>query len=513
MRFALLAALLMVGPAVAELGSGPTEFRLYEGPGDAPEPTIGIPWNTDDVFYLAYDVTYRLSFDENGDTEWEDVSPLTTPPINLDPMLIADEQTGRILTGGLLGPCSVMHYSDDNGDTWLPSGNVCSGAQFDHQSIGIGPKPVIGNPLDAPQLQNAYYCGQLVLIGCSISYDGGVTWTVPTPAAVQFVAPAGGEGGAAACGGFHGHWRTSTVTGTAALPVPGCAQHGLLIANNGVAGTEATAITGLTFEARLVEGSHEWTGGFDPSIAFTRESSWLYYGMADHMGARMALSKNEGLNWELMGPHQNTTWLDVGQFHDPPIVAATFADVQAGDDDRVAFAFLGLEDLDGDRLGNEYEDLYACDVTVENREWRYYFAQSFDAGANWTVQRLSDDIVQRGGIWDGGGGNPCRNLLDFNDMDVDSEGRAYIAFGDGCVGECTTGPGPGPYSLETRLWRQVGGNTVFSEFDTEPPVLETTGTLWRNGGSGPAESVSENSPLVALPFLAVALVALARRRQ
>jgi hypothetical protein len=494
MRAAILLALLFVAPALGnhgvhpEFGAGETAFQVYEGPGNAPEPTIGIPWNSDDVFYLAGSITYRLHFEDDGSTVWEDVSPVTTTPVNLDPMLIADELTGRILSGGLVGPCSIMNYSDDNGETWLPTANMCSGAQFDHQSIGMGPKPGVGNPNNAPQLQNAYYCGQLILIGCSVSLDGGATWTAPTPALTQMAVPTT-DGPAADCGGFHGHWRTSSVTGTAALPVPACSQMGMLIANVVADGTEALGVTGLAFEGRLIPGSHEWVGGFDPSMSFTRDSGWLYYGMADYMGARMALSLDEGLNWETIGGGMTgggDSWLDVGQFHDPPIVAATFADVQAGDDDRVVFSFLGLEDLDGDGLGEEYESLYNCDVTEENRVWRYYIAQSFDAGQTWEVARMSDDIIQRGGIWDGGGGNPCRNLLDFNDMDVDSTGRAYVAFADGCLEECESGVGPGPYSQAARLFRQNGGHGVFAEFDTAPIDLRET-TDSDNDGTPDAE--------------------------
>ncbi|MGB2393007.1 MAG: hypothetical protein ACPICH_02715, partial [Poseidonia sp.] len=33
-----------------------------------------------------------------------------------------------------------------------------------------------------------------------------------------------------------------------------------------------------------------------------------------------------------------------------------------------------------------------------------------------------------------GGSN--RNLLDFNDLHIDREGRVYVAFADGCTGEC-----------------------------------------------------------------------------
>ena len=29
-----------------------------------------------------------------------------------------------------------------------------------------------------------------------------------------------------------------------------------------------------------------------------------------------------------------------------------------------------------------------------------------------------------------------RNLLDFNDLHIDRQGRVYVAFADGCTGEC-----------------------------------------------------------------------------
>ncbi|GIS29604.1 MAG: hypothetical protein Ct9H90mP1_3320 [Methanobacteriota archaeon] len=58
--------------------------------------------------------------------------------------------------------------------------------------------------------------------------------------------------------------------------------------------------------------------------------------------------------------------------------------------------------------------------------------------------RASADPVQIGSIClnsgdcrDIGGSN--RNLLDFNDLHIDREGRVYIPFADGCFGECATG--------------------------------------------------------------------------
>ena len=38
---------------------------------------------------------------------------------------------------------------------------------------------------------------------------------------------------------------------------------------------------------------------------------------------------------------------------------------------------------------------------------------------------------------DDGGSN--RNLLDFNDLTIDLDGRVYIAFADGCIDACATG--------------------------------------------------------------------------
>ena len=475
MRIALLGLLLLLAPtASAGFGEGPVTFIEYavDGAEHVAEPTVGINWNTDALFFHSGITTIKGTFSGDNVT-WADVTPPYQVPINLDPLLVTDEDTGRTFAGGLHGACSVMMYTDDDGATWLPSLNMCSGAQFDHQSLGVGPKPVVLNPLGLPQLNNAYYCGQLILIGCSVSLDGGVTWTAPTPAVLQAVDVTGDSTGL--CGGFHGHWRVSRVTGTAVLPVAACGdRHGVLVANVLTDGTQAAGATGLTFEAREVEGSHTWNGGFDSSVGFGRGEGWMYYGQADAAGARIGLSKDEGLTWEsLPSPDGDTTWLDVGQFHDPPIVKATFADVQTGDDDRTAFTFLGLEDTDGDGEGNEFPDLYGCDVPegfTENREWHYYAAFTYDAGQTWDAHKLTDHPVQIGGIWDGGGGNPCRNLLDFNDMDIDSTGRVVIGWSDGCIDECfDPSTGEHTYTREPRILRQSTGNGLFAAHDITPP--------------------------------------------
>lgn len=482
MRKLALSLLLLPTLAAADLGAGDAAFENLTIPmiDSAPEPTIGINWQTNHVFYHAGSTTIRYAPEIEGDGRWVDVTPPYQVPTNLDPMLIVHEETGRMLAGGLLGACSIMMISDDDGETWIPSANMCSGAQFDHQSVGLGFKPGEGSLASLVSELNGYYCGQLGEIGCSVSIDGGVTWTLPTPHL-------------GSCGGFHGHWRVSSVTGNAFLPVPGCgSQHGLMVPT--VLTEELGGVTGLLFEERLVEGSHEWDGGFDSSIGVSRESGFVYYGMADRRGARMAISEDEGESWDTLGPNDDTTWLDVGQFHEPAILAATFADVQAGDDDRAAFSFIGIE-ATGDPAIDEHlktNAIYSCynkgegegewaggfPINQSDMVWHYYVAYTYDRGASWDVERISDDPVQVGGVYDSvtdsSGG--CRNLLDFNDMDIDSAGRVHIAYADGCTGDCAAAnPVDAPSQTgyrdrAPRMFRQTDGRGLFAAADIDTPI-------------------------------------------
>jgi hypothetical protein len=456
----------------------------------APEPTIGIPWNTDSVFYHAGSTTMRARFDVSDIATWDDVTPIYQIPTNLDPMLHADPDFNRIWAGGLHGPCSIMMYSDDDGETWLPTINMCSGVRFDHQSIGSGKAvlPSVGG-------MQAYYCGQLGAIACAFSIDGGVTW-----APFQEVA--------GPCAGFHGHIRVSPTTGFVAVPVPAC---------GGDLGFVSTADGGLTWRSNPIPGTEEWTNGFDPSLQFTRGSGWLYYGMASEHGIHVGLSKDEGATWKPIGGGMGiepTAWLDIGQFHDPPIVSGTFVDVQAGDDDRVAVSFLGLEggdDADSELLKSN--QIYACAENQDKLVWHYYVAFSYDAGDTWTVMRITDDPVQVGGIYDSvvGGGGGCRNLLDFNDMDIDSQGRVHIAWADGCVRECAATGEPDTDGYRTqvgKLFRQTGGRGLFAAYDLPEPV-------GLNATADPDLETGEAIPAPAFGLLAVALglISLAARRE
>src|SRR6266511_5197994 len=101
--------------------------------------------------------------------------------------------------------------------------------------------------------------------------------------------------------------------------------------------------------------------------------------------------------------------------------------------------------------------------------WYLYVAHTYDGGDTWTtVNATPGDPVQRGTICGGGFGgcdNGTRNLLDFNDLTVDKDGRALAAFADGCVGACIAA-GPGSFSSIATIAREVSGKRLYAKFDT-----------------------------------------------
>jgi hypothetical protein len=139
--------------------------------------------------------------------------------------------------------------------------------------------------------------------------------------------------------------------------------------------------------------------------------------------------------------------------------------------------------------------------------------------------------VQRGCIWNSGGSNPCRNLLDFNDITLDKTGHVLVGFADGCVGpttqagnDCVASRDVGNNKLVQHgaIIRQVSGKGLFAAYDNAnavtpvdapPPV--TSGpppSSGGNGNSGGNLAATGGLPLAGLGVLLL-LVALASRRR
>jgi hypothetical protein len=478
---------------------GEPVYDVYPAPSglagatNAPEPTIGISWKTDNVMYKAFANTYRVLFDDTVSppaANWYDASPPfnveSIGGVGLDPMLHTDPISGRTWSGNLAGYCSSMSYSDDDGQNWVPMEGPCTNsAGVDHQSIGSGPwSNVPANP-GAAYPRSVYYCAQTSAMSCSVSYDGGLTFVSTTAPAVT------------GCGGLHGHIRVGP-DGTVYVPNKRC---------NGRTGMVVSTQNGMdpTWAVRTVSCTAPCgNGGFDPSIGIST-SGWLYIAQAESSGVWVGLSKNKGVAWETLGANHvgvvppvnplappgpacaapasaNTPYLDLGSLICPNVRAGAFVDVQAGDDERAVVTFLGS------RADPTVAAANSCAAPSDVHEWHLYVAHTFDAGRTWSVKQITTHPVQIGGMFDGGftpAGSPCRNLLDFQDMDLDSKGRVHVGFADGCLPTTPCGPGAAgttSRSAYATIARQTTGCGLFGAYDKPYPnacdVLMDRGWQW-----------------------------------
>lgn len=410
-------------------GSANLGFAVYAAPagmGDSSgEPSVGVNWSTDNVMYIAGLETLRVSFDDcftPAQASWQDKSYLTTSLLTLDPILFTDPVTGRTLVSQLAGLCSSMAYSDNDGDSWLPSQGCGINSGVDHQSVGGGPfaPPLLGL-LGYPHA--VYYCSQDIAIAqCAVSLDGGRTFGVAVPIYNM-----------TQCGGLHGHVKVGP-DGTAYVPNKNC---------NGEQGVAVSEDNGLTWTVRHVPGTS--AGPWDPSVGIASDGT-VYIGMTYGGRPYVAVSQDKGQTW--------TSLQQVGTSFG--IQNTAFPVVVAGDGDRAAVGFLGSSQ-GGDGSGTD---------ASSNHVWYPYVSLTTDGGQTWTTVNVSpNDPVQRGNVCSlGTTCGAARNLLDFNDIAVDSDGHVVFAYADGCVGSCVSGP-PNSGAAKATLARQTTGPRLFAAYD------------------------------------------------
>jgi hypothetical protein len=419
----------------------------------AGEPSIGVDWNTGKAFIEAGNHTLRVTFNDSvrpATSAWEDKrSPFAR--VSLDPILFTDDGhfggPNRTFSSQLNAVTSELSFTDDDGNNWLPTQGSGQPAGVDHQTVGGGP---YASPAPAVHTypHAIYYCSQDIATAfCSRSDDGGLTFGPGVPI-YAFTTVNGVDRPVApgTCGGLHGHVRVSP-DGTAYVPNENC-KDAMGVARPGVA---VSTDNGLTWVVRTVPDAQSPGRGGDPSVAAGTNNT-IYLGYRNSDGhAKIAVSHDRGLHWSKSQDAGTPFGIQNTQF----------AEVIAGDDNRAAFAFLGTptagDDQSGDFLG----------------VWHLYAAFTYNGGRTWTTADVTpSDPVQRGCIWNGGGTNPCRNLLDFNDITADKFGRVLIGYADGCTGSCvtdgtqnaTTGPATAQDALAT-IARQTGGRGLFAAFD------------------------------------------------
>ncbi|HLJ45130.1 MAG TPA: hypothetical protein VKU01_03940 [Bryobacteraceae bacterium] len=357
-----------------------------------------------------------------------------------------------------------MAFSDDDGNTWLQSQGSGQPAGVDHQTVGGGPYNTSATPPPPPHPaynNTVYYCSQDIATAfCARSDDGGLTFGpgVPIYNLTQ-------------CSGIHGHVKVAT-DGTVYVPNRGCG------ANQAVA---VSSDNGLTWAVRPIPDSTPAIGN-DPSVGIASDGT-VYFGYQDSSGAaKIAVSRDEGKTW--------SSSVNVGA--QASVANAVFPAVAAGDSQRAAFFFIGSTTPGNLQDTANYKGI-----------WYPFMAVTYDGGANYFVVNTSPtDPVQVGSICIGG--TTCgadRNLLDFNDLTIDSQGRLLAGFADGCVaGACdASSPNTASRSALGTVIRQSGGRRMFATYDPAEPAApgapeigtalqSSTGTLltWQapdNGGA------------------------------
>ena len=430
---AVAAALATVGAAAPQAGArkpqGPA-FRTYHEPTVHPgagEPTIGVSWQTGTAFYQSGLRTLAVNWDAKGNARWEERSGDTTSRFSLDPILYTHAATGRTWVSQLVGDCSLLAYTDDDGRTWQPSTGCGPGAYVDHQTVGAGPytqdRPLVTLGR-APYA--VYYCAQaLAEASCARSDDGGLTFgpAVPMYQLTQ-------------CDGLHGHLRVAP-DGAVYVPHQGCGTSQALVVSED---------NGLTWNVRKVPGSSV-SFESDPSVAAGADGT-LYFGYQDgkddaNTRAVVATTRDHGRTWST--PVDVSSRLGIRNVQFPQIVA--------GDGDRAAFAFLGTK-----TGGNDQDPSF-------DGAWHLYVSFTYDRGRTWqTVDATPAETAQRGCIQlTGCSGH--RNLLDFNDIAVDKQGRVLVAWADGCPAVCERGA---PYNDTWHtavISRQSAGRGLFKAYD------------------------------------------------
>jgi hypothetical protein len=465
------AALSSADAPVIAAATTPDTPRYYnysppKGVGEASgEPSIGFNPATGNAMYISNLQTLRVPLPDVRPilgsacgADWVDVSFQTTKVKSLDPILFTDQQTHRtfvsqlnsVSAGGVLVPGnSLMAYTDDDGATWTPAQINPPDGSNDHQTVAAGPYPAafaaLANPVNKGHA--VYYCGQLSAGGegfCSRSDDGGLNFNKPSTLVFQNTV----NGCSIA---IHGHVKVAP-DGTVYLPIGAC---------GGGQAVFVSTDAGLTWTRQVVPGSKPMSPPItpatfdvsDPSVAIATDGT-IYFawtglvpgGNTTDNHIFVAKSSDRGANW--------TQPFDLGS--SLGIKNAVFAVAVAGDPDRAAVGFLGTTQ-GGDHQSANFKGT-----------WYGYVAHTYDGGQSWTTVNASGNPVQREAcIWNSGGSNTCRNLLDFNDATLDDKGRVLFAYADGCIDECETGESANTFSSKATISRQAGGKPLFKANDAQ----------------------------------------------
>ena len=422
---------------------------------NAGEPSIGNNWLTNTAIFYSGLETLFVNFDDscpaNGlVSSWVNRAAPTQVAVDSDPIGFTDSPLGRSFTGELtlLTPTCKTSYTDDDGQTWVPTQGSGLASGVDHETIGGGRyhAPLDINPPSPAYPHAVYYCSQEGVPAsgppsfCSRSDDGGLTFGPSVPLTTPPVN---------VCGGLHGHVKVSPKDGTVYVPFNTCGGVGSVIVSED---------NGNTWTIRHAQTSTIQTqpsASFqDPAVSIDANGR-VYFAIANNDTAAAVLTSDDhGQTWQNLGDVAAVYGLNNIRYP-----AAT-----AGDAGRAAVAFLGTTTA-GDALQPDFKGI-----------WHLYVSSTFDGGAHWSTTDVTPNApMQRGCIWAKGGANICRNLLDFFDMTSDKDGRVQVGYVNGCEGgACVQAPissgetlpmQGNAYTSTATIARQSSGRRLFTAKD------------------------------------------------
>ncbi|MGI8609793.1 MAG: hypothetical protein ACR2MY_11285 [Candidatus Dormibacteria bacterium] len=141
-------------------------------------------------------------------------------------------------------------------------------------------------------------------------------------------------------------------------------------------------------------------------------------------------------------------------------------------------------------------------------DWHLYIATTADKGQTWTtVDTTPTTPLQRGCISLQGTSNKTvadpnicsqRNLLDFNDITLDKQGRVLAAYATGCVKLCQTDPKSASKGAVDMVMRETGG-TLLTAADIAAGIAANAPARPAVTGGNPNTSAAAPAAAVAAP--------------
>ena len=452
------------------------------------EPSIGVT-SSGCIFFIAFEKPMRSC--DYGQT-WVNTRDITQAPFTNDPYGWVDPITDRVFNIHMMGlQTTWVGWSDNDGESWAGNPHDSGTTPLnDHIKLGSGPWTDEGygavGSLSSNLYETAvYFCyNKIAGIFCFTSFDGGATFE------------AGGQivGLATSNGGLHGA-ITTAPDGTVYLP-PRVATPTIIFSKD----------NGYSWEERYM-GEDVGTPSIrkNGEVATDTESNAYNIWVGGDQGVYMSTSVDSGNTW-------NQESIRVSPIE---VISATFPHTSAGDPGRIAITYLGSEDAD--ELGQPDIDDQPWDgnahyATTNVSHYLYvtYSLNALDENPVFHTQKVSPDPVQVGSICLNSGdcrsneGGSNRNLLDFNDLHIDLEGRVYIAFADGCTGTCASGNESTSSNSRDRL-----GSMYY--LGNGPSLYESVGNLTEFYPSIEDDGEENTAPLLSIPFVAMFVVPKAKR--